>query len=380
MTFWNKLIHWYFSKNALPYWAVLLLDCFICYFSGIFVFWLYYRGAVTLGNFEIISRTILLYMVFSLIGFKVFRTYSGIIRYSSFRDLVRVGRAMTLSCILALIAHYPIYHLGVSFVRLQGRQIIAMYIIATIVMWAVRILVKIIYEVSFESWQSTNTLIYGVKDGGVCIAKHINNETPTRFKLKGFISNTDDFRNHLLMGVKVYRVDDSLRDIIHRYKIKSVLVSPMQNKVFRSDEHLQDMLIEEGIKIFMYSETHEWKPGDTLSANALKEIKVEDLLPRNEIEVDMKSVGELLRGKKILITGSAGSIGNEILKQVSGYHPAELVLIDIAETPQNDVKLMMKERFPDIKTKIVVGSIANRKRMENIFASFRPDYVFHAAR
>lgn len=379
MNFWNKLTHWYFSKNALPYWAVLLLDCFICYFSGIFVFWLYYRGAVTLGNLDILSRTILLYMVFNLIGFKVFRTYSGVIRYSSFRDLVRVGCAMTLSCTLALIAHYPIYHMDISFVRLQGRQIIAMYVIATIIMWAVRILVKMIYEVSFETNNGANTFIYGVKDGGIGIAKHINNETPTRFKLKGFISNTDNFRNHLLMGVEVYQVNDSLRDIIHQYKIKSVLVSPMQNKAFRADEHLQDMLIEEGVKIFMYAETHEWKPGDMLSVDALKEIKVEDLLPRNEIEVDMKSVGALLKGKRILITGSAGSIGNEILKQVSDYHPAGLVLIDIAETPQNDVKLMMKERWPDIKTNIVVGSIANRKRMENIFASFRPDYVFHAA-
>ncbi len=379
MDFLNKLTHWYFSKKALPYWAVLVLDCLICYISGLFVFWLYYRGAVTLANLGLLTKTIFVYMAFNLIGFRLFRTYSGIIRYSSFNDLMRVGCAMALSCFLSLIAHYPIYYSSFEFVRLQGRQIIAMYVVATILMWAMRILVKMIFEASFDSNKGMNTLIYGVKDGGIGIAKHIRNEKPPRFLLKGFISNTSDFRNHMLLGKEVYQSDEKLREVIKRLRITSVLVSPMQNKPFRDDEQLQDILIEEGVKIFMAAEVKEWQPGDSLPFENLKEINIEDLLPRNEIEVDMKSVGNMLTGKKILITGSAGSIGNEIVKQVADYHPAELLLIDIAETPQNEVKLMMNYRWPNIKVKIVVGSIANAVRMERIFSEFLPDYVFHAA-
>lgn len=375
----DKISNWYFSKNALPYWCVLIVDCLICYLSGIFVYWLYYHGAVTLGNIVPLSKTIFLFMIFSLVGFRVFHTYSGILRYSSFIDLQRVAYAMALSCALALIAHYPLYFTNLTYHRLQGRQIIAMYVVATILMWGVRVLVKTLYDVVFGSRKGKRTLIYGVRDGGVGLAKNIRNEKPPKFQLKGFISNEENYKNHMLMGVKVYPAGDKLRNVIRDLNITTVLVSPLQNVPFRNDEKLQDLLIEEGVHIYMANESREWNQNSDFSPARLKEISIEDLLPRSQIQVDMKSIGEMLTGKKILITGSAGSIGNEILKQVSAYNPAELVLVDIAETPQNNVKLMMEHDWPDINTTVVVGSIANHDRMEHIFQEFRPDYVFHAA-
>ena len=189
MTFFNKITNWYFSKKSLPYWAILAMDILICYLSGILVFWLYYRGAVTLGNIALLTKTIFTYMCFNLIGFKIFHTYSGIIRYSSFVDLKRVGYAMGVSLIVAEIMHYVVYSWDLEFVRLQGRQLVAMYLLATMAMWAARIVIKSIYDVSFANEGAAKTLIYGVRDGGVALAKNIRSEKPTRYLLKGFISH-----------------------------------------------------------------------------------------------------------------------------------------------------------------------------------------------
>lgn len=270
-------------------------------------------------------------------------------------------------------------HQSWRFVPLQGRQILAMYVVATILMWAVRVLVKTLYDVSFSSDKGKRTLIYGVRDGGVGLAKNIRNEKPARFQLNGFVTHESDYQNHILMGVKVYQVNSNLKDLIREKHITAFLVSPLQNEVFRKDTALQDILIDAGVKIYMSSESKEWSADDDFSATKLKEISIDDLLPRNEIQINLEQVGKMIEGTKVLITGSAGSIGNEILKQVATFKPSELVLIDIAETPQNDVKIMMEKNFPEIKTHVVVGSITNQERMERIFEDFRPDYVFHAA-
>ena len=375
----DKLFNWYLSVNALPYWVVLGMDILICYLSGIFVFWLYYHGAVALGNIALLTKTIFMYMVFNLIGFKLFRTYSGIIRYSSFVDLQRVGMAMLLSLGIAEAMHYVVYHWNLEFVRLEGRQIAAMYLVATIGMMAFRILTKSLYEVLFNTDKGMRTLIYGVRDGGVGLAKIIRSERPCRFLLKGFISHDPSIKGRILMGTKVYVADDKLAEHIKDMNIQAVLVSPLQNEYFRNDQKLQDTLLGLGIQIFMSSGEKEWKQDDDYSQVQLKEISIEDLLPREQIHVDMDAIGRLLRGKKIMITGSAGSIGSEMVRQIAVYEPSELILIDQAETPQHDIRLMMHFDWPEIKAHTIVASIANEERMEKIFQTYRPDYVFHAA-
>lgn len=378
----KSILNWYFSKRALPYWTVLIIDIITCYLSGIFVFWLYYHGAVTLGNILILTKTIFVYMIFNLIGFRVFHTYAGIIRYSSFVDLQRVGMAQGLSCVLALIFHYIVYpwHMEIGFIPLEGRQIIAMYVIATILMWGMRVLVKTLYDVAFSSDNGLRTLIYGVGDHGIGLAKNIRNIKPTQFQLKGFISHDKNYEGRVLMGEKVYRPDKQLADVIKGLHIQAVLVSQVQANKFRDDEKLQDMLISEGVKIYFAALPENWnKESKDIQNVHLHEVKIEDLLPRDEIKVDLKSIAELLKGHRILITGSAGSIGSEMVRQVAEFKPAELILIDQAETPQHDIRLMMMHDYPDVKTDTFVASIANKERMESIFRDKRPDYVFHAA-
>ena len=379
MKVFDKLLNWYLSMNALPYWVILAIDIVICYLSGLFVFWLYYHGAVSPQHIVLLTKTIFMYMIFNLIGFKIFRTYSGIIRYSSFVDLQRVVLAMCLSLVIAEAMHYVVYHWNLEFVRLQGRQIAAMYLVATIGMMAFRILTKSIYDVLFNTDKGIRTLIYGVKDGGVGLAKSIRTDKPRKFLLKGFIAHDPAISGRLLMGENIYLVDDNLAERIKSLKIKAVLVSPLQNERFRNDLELQDILLSLGVQIFMSSTEKEWSQNDDYTNVQLKEISIEDLLPRDQINVDMDSIGNLLRDKKIMITGSAGSIGSEMVRQIAIYKPAELILIDQAETPQHNIRLMRQFEWPDIKAHTIVASISNYERMEKIFQTYKPDYVFHAA-
>lgn len=375
----QKLLNWYLSINALPYWVILVVDSFICYLSGIFVFWMYYHGAIAWENMVLLTKTIFMYMVFNLIGFRLFRTYSGIIRYSSFVDLQRVALAMVLSLSIAEVMHYVIYHWNLEFVRLEGRQIAAMYLVATIGMMLFRILVKSLYDVVFNTDKGLRTLIYGVKDGGVGLAKTIRSEQKSNFQLKGFIAHDPTLGGRILMGEKVYMADEDLAKYIKALKIQAVLVSPLQNDKFRNDLKLQDTLLNLGVRIFMSSGEKEWNQNDDYTKVQLKEISIEDLLPRDQIHVDMDSIGNLLRGKKIMITGSAGSIGSEMVRQIAVYNPTELILIDQAETPQHNIRLMMHFEWPNIKAHTIVANISNEERMDKIFHAYRPDYVFHAA-
>ena len=231
----------------------------------------------------------------------------------------------------------------------------------------------------FNTGGGMRTLIYGVKDGGIGLAKSIRSSKPNKFTLKGFIAHDSTFKGRILMGEKVYIVDDDLAEIIRELKIKAVLVSPLQNERFRDDQKLQDVLLSQGVQIFMSEGEKEWSQDDDYSNVQLKEISIEDLLPRDQIRVDMDSIGALLRGKKIMITGSAGSIGSEMVRQIAIYNPAELILIDQAETPQHNIRLMMHFEWPNITAHTIVASIANADRMDKIFQTYKPDYVFHAA-
>ena len=377
-----RLFSWYFKRNALPYWIILILDCLIIYLSSFFAYWLAHGGAITQQHFYTISNVMLIYLAVCIVSFRIYSTYSGIIRYSSFVDLQRVAFANITSLAVILLLHYGVYRLSdTKLEHLTSRHLILTFVIATAVMWAMRVLVKVMYDVVRTTESSRRVYIYGVHDGGVALAKSIRGQRPTRFTLSGFIAPDPHFAHHRLMGVKVHIERSELEEALKRDKIEAVLVSPIRTREFRNDEELQDMLISNNIKIYMVEQrVHEGlESSDPGAAMPLKEVSVEDLLPRDEIEVDMESVANELRGHRILITGSAGSIGSEIVNQVAQAKPAALMLIDQAETPEHDIRLLMSKQFPDIPCETIVTSICNQERMEKIFRDFRPEYVFHAA-
>ena len=367
----------------MPYWCIFLIDCIICLLGGIFVCALFFRISRTVINIGPILNTLLLYQVFNVIGFRVFHTYAGVIRYSSFVDLKRVAYAMGLGFVIVAVLHYPIIFwpaIHQPIVPLHLRHIVSIYLVTTILLWTFRIMIKGIYDTVFDTEQAKRALIYGVREGGVGLAKNITAQKPQQYRLFGFIAHEDGLANRYLMGKKVYAVNDDLISVIKENRINAVLVSPLRNEVFRDNTQLQDLLIEAGVNIYMAEDVQEWDSNESHQmVNSLKEISIEDLLPRDQIQIDMQSVGNLLQGKKILITGSAGSIGSEMVRQICLFRPAQLMLVDQAETPQHDIRLMMANDYPEVKTSTVIASIANRDRMEGIFSAFRPDYVFHAA-
>lgn len=375
-----SLPKWYVSRSALPYWCVLIADLIIGYLSGILVFWFYYRGVVTLGNILPLSKTIGVYLLFFLIGFRAFHTYSGIIRYSSVDDLRRVCYAQALSCFMAEIFHYAVIFLHLPFVKFQGRQVFLMFLISTALMWGLRILMKALYEQLLGRNATHNALIYGVHYGAMALASSIKGSASgKKFRLRGFISPDPKMKDKIVMGERAYLNNKGLVDIIRTKDIDAVLVSPAAIRSFREDTTLQDMLLSHDVNIYVMNDMEEWHEGNNVDSNKLREIEISDLLPRDEIQVDINAIGSMLKDRTILITGSAGSIGSEIVRQVASFNPAHLVLIDSAETPQHDIRLMMRKRFPDIDCQTIVASITQEKLMEKIFDTNRPDYVFHAA-
>jgi len=382
----KKVLNWYFSKNALPYWSIFILDFLILMLAGILTYWIFiYRRKIGFDQ-SMLLQTLFMYALPSIIGARMFHTYAGIIRYSSFVDLTRVAYASLVSLLIAYPMHYLVYNTpGEVFYHLHFRHIILMYLIGTALMWGVRVLVKTLYEMTTTDARALRALIYGAMDDGIGLAKSIRSQNPKRFVIKGLIADEAAYSHNLVMGEKVFSTADDLAKIIEDYEIEAILISPQKLDEFRNAQNLQDRILKTGVKIFMSQGAKEVSLKDgslTESAGAeyrLKEVSVEDLLPRDEIRVDLKSVEELLKGTRVLITGSAGSIGSEMVRQVAAFKPAKMMLIDQAETPQHDIRLMMARDFPDIDAEVVVTSISRQRRMEEIFSTFRPDYVFHAA-
>ena len=386
MVFWKKLLNWYFNKKSLPYWCLFLIDSVIVLFSGLFTYWVINRIIELFTHRIDVLYTSLFYVVISWIGARVFRTYSGVVRYSSFVDLQRVAYANVLSAIIAIISSLALEHWDVkALTAFNQTEIVFTFGLATLLMWGIRIVVKNLNDITKVEHDTMRVLIYGALTGGIGLAKNIRSQNPVKFKLCGFISHDSRAKHMMLMGEKVYNIEDDLAEIIQRENIEAVLVSPLRLAVFRENQELQDLLIKAGVKIFFAQQAKEanLKDGEltdeVIAGMQLKEVSVEDLLPRQEIKVDMDSVGAMLTGKKVLITGSAGSIGSEMVRQIAVYKPAKMMLIDQAETPQHDILLMMKKDYPEIDAEIVVTSISRVTRMEAIFSTFKPDYVFHAA-
>ena len=376
-------MNWYFSKGALPYWCILLLDFLLLMIGGILTYWIFiYRKRVTFDQ-SLLLQTLFVYALPSIVGARLFRTYSGIIRFSSFVDLARVF----YSSLVALAIAYPMHNLLLGFLqvdwmyRLHFRHICLMYLIGTLLMWLMRVLVKSLFEVITTDARAQRVLVYGAMDGCIGLAKNIRSQTPRRYVIKGFISDETSYKHNIVMGEKVYTPEDVFQEIIEKNKIDALLVAPQSVREFRDHQDFQDKVINAGVKIFMSQNVKEVnvKNGELEEEIQMKEVSVEDLLPRDEIKVDMKSMGELLNGQRVLITGAAGSIGSELVRQIATYQPAAMMLIDQAETPEHDIRLMMAREFPNVPSETVVTSICKKERMEKVFSEFRPDYVFHAA-
>ena len=378
----RRIINWYFSRKALPYWCILVMDCVIVFLSGLFVFYLQHSWADLVSRFAQVSVGLLVSLILYIVSFFVFHTYNGVMRYSSFVDLHRVAYSTAVAGVGVCLLHQVQVHLGLSRYILIPRvdSAIMLFIVATMLMWCLRVVVKGLHDSYRGDGSIKKVFVYGCMEGGVALAKSLRNESPQRYRLGGFITTDKTLHGTWLLGEKVYLDDDSLVRTMEECHVSAVLVSPLQREYFITRTTFIDALINAGIKILITpAGAEEWDGKSDISYQQLREVEIEDLLPRDKIDVDMEAIGKMLAGRRILITGAAGSIGSEMSRQVAKFKPADLILVDQAETPMHDMRMYMANNHKDIHVETIVTSICKERRMEAIFAQYKPEYVFHAA-
>ena len=382
MNILQQITDWYFSKKAIPYWCILFIDCAVVLFSGFLGYYIKIGGGMEFAiRFWDICLSLLIGLVPFIIAFHIFHTYSGIIRYSSFVDLQRVATA-------SLAGSVAFYLIGLA-IRLiwpaqelvlcpDAATAVVIFLCSTLLLWVERVMVKRLFD-QFHLGNAIPVAIYGTKAGGISIAKSITSVKDKKYSLHAFISDGPEMKGAYIMGKPVYLNGKGIARKLKDEGVKALLVSPLKTELFRANNEMIDEFIAEDIKIMMMSNGEEWDGKTPLGHQQLHEVVIDDLLPREKIQVDMEAIGRQLSGKRIIITGAAGSIGSEIVRQVAQFRPSEMILIDQAETPMHNIRMMMAKDFPDIKNETIVTSITNKGHMEKIFSEHRPEYVFHAA-
>lgn len=358
-----------------------MVDCLIVFVSGLSVYYLQFGSQMLIDHFSHVSIGLIVSLLVFLISFFAFHTYRGILRYSSFVDLNRLAYSVGTSCAIVCLLHQMQVHdtfvPDLYFPRFKGAVLI--FILATSTMWALRVFVKTFHDSLRNIVHAKKVFIYGCQTGGIALAKSVLNSVDETYRIAGFVSDDPTFEGTRLLGIPVYYDNEDLVQHMIEKKVSVLFVSPIQSLQFTNRSSLIDRLLAARIKIMMIPQAQEWDGKSELTHQLLREVEIEDLLPREKIEIDMEAIGKMLRDKCILITGAAGSIGSEIARQVALFRPSHLILIDQAETPMHDVRLFMAQSHPDLHVETIVTSICNQEHMEKIFAQYRPEYVFHAA-
>ena len=369
------------SRGALPYWCILMVDCLIVFVSGLAVYYLQFGFQMLIDHFSHVSVGLIVSLLVFLISFFAFHTYKGVLRYSSFVDLNRLAYSVATSCAIVCLLHqmqvHDIFVPDLYFPRFKGAVLI--FILATSTMWALRVFVKTFHDSLRNIVHAKKVFIYGCQTGGIALAKSVLNSVDETYRIAGFVSEDPTFEGTRLLGIPVYYDNEDLVQHMIEKKVSVLFVSPIKSLHFTNRSSLIDRLLAARIKIMMIPQAQEWDGKSELTHQLLREVEIEDLLPREKIEIDMEAIGKMLRDKCILITGAAGSIGSEIARQVALFRPSHLILIDQAETPMHDVRLFMAQSHRDLHVETIVTSICNQEHMEKIFAQYRPEYVFHAA-
>ena len=376
----RNIARWYFSRGALPYWSILILDCLFVVFSGLLAYTVHHGSEATFRVFPPLVLTLGVFLLCFIVGFRIFHTYQGVMRFSSFTDLMRVSTAVITGIVLVFIVQWA-FASADWLVAFSTADVILMALFVIALMWTVRIWVKTLYEDSIHRADLSRTFILGVREGGVALAKNIRSSSESPYKVVGFVSDEQDrdMKHRRLMGLRVYPFGSDLPETMRRANVATLIVSPLKMGLLQENEEIVNALVDAGIKIMVMPKAREWDGKSDINISELHPIDVEDLLPREKIEVDMKAAADLLQGKVVMITGAAGSIGSEMVRQVATYAPSRLVLLDQAETPMHEIRLMMRNLWPEIQAETIVADIADAKIMERIFSGYMPDYVFHAA-
>lgn len=374
----SKFIQNYLSRRVLSRTAILALDTLMIVFSCLFMYLVRYGFDGLTAEIRSDGTTVGLFLIiFNIISFVSLRTFSGILRFSSFTDLLRIVYALVLGYVLTFIAiviirkSNPLFHL-------DNLTYISIYFLNTFLMIFSRILVKEVYEtITGSDMKPVNVFIYGTKEAGISVAKAIKGNNEFNYRVLGFISDESHMIGKELMGVTIYENNQDIFRILVSKNVHTIIVSPQKMEEIKNSALLANF-VDHDISLLTTVPINEWN-GSLKSKEQLKDIQIEDLLPRDPIRINMIEIASNIEGKRVMITGAGGSIGSEIVRQVASFNPNSIILIDQAETPLHNLKLELKEKWRDLRTEILVANVSNHSRMDKIFSKTRPQYIFHAA-
>jgi FlaA1/EpsC-like NDP-sugar epimerase len=372
------------SMGYMPRWMVLILDvvlCLVAYILASKLAYHYYYFQFT--SIELYKLTnIILTLGLQIVWFWVFHTYSGIVRYSTFVDITKLLSAIIVNVLTLLVINYFESLFGGDGMLL--RLAIVLYgVFAFLLLMFLRVSVKTLYDVFVVNLgRPISIVVYGTKSAGISIAKMIRSESNSRYRVVGFVDNGNN-QDKQIFGLPIYSTTNSkLLTILEKKQVQAVVVSPLKLKGGEVSNEL-NMFVDAGLQLLMIPKLTNYKDGDEMGEfnveRNLRKIQIEDLLGRTPIEIDKSPIENMISDKVVMITGAAGSIGSEIVRQLSTFKPKKLILLDNAETPLHNVKLELTEKFNNIEYAFVIADVRMRDRIEAVFAEMRPNVVFHAA-
>ncbi|MDO3644089.1 nucleoside-diphosphate sugar epimerase/dehydratase [Mucilaginibacter sp. L3T2-6] len=366
-------------NRVVPRWVIILLDFFIVTASFSTSYFIVYRFEfinIFRGYFLIYTG---LYCLTSLTVMYVMRIHTGLIRYSNTRDVLRIFSAVFASTLIYLVTinvwflpRWPVNRVLINMIMLVN------FSVSSTLLILLRTAVKNAYYYinSYSSATKTVVLIYGSDNNAVLVKQALESSVKTNFSVIGFIDDNPNKINTEIQQLKVYDID-KLGSLLKKRKVDKIIV--MNHHL---DEQAKKNALEKclafGIQVLTVPPSDQWIYGK-LNLQQIKDLKIEDLLQRKQIQIDTTRISEDLHGKRVLVTGAAGSIGSEIVRQVLSYNPAMVILCDQAESPLHELRLQVEESFPDVPIKIFIGDVRNYTRMRKLFIDFTPEIVFHAA-
>ena len=380
----NKVLSHIVTMQYLPRWTVFLLDVFlsiVAYAISHYLSFAFLDGATVAETVSSAKYRILIFIFVQALSFIVFRTYSGVLRYSGFVDAYKVLSSVLLTVLVMFLINLVSWNsYGMPF--FYSRDIIIYLFVAFVLLFSLRMFVKTLFELFvMNAGSAKRVMIYGTKSVGVAIAKMLRSSVDEHYKLVGFIDDSEDFVPRVILGVRVYKLDSELLPRMQKLGVESVIVSPMKMQEINPAVDL-DIFLNNNINILSAPYVSMWKnvtDNESPRISEIKSIQIEDLLERPAIHIDLENIEAFLKESVVMVTGAAGSIGSELVCQIIKYSPRLIVLLDQAESPLHDFMQDLLHTYPNHKFTSCIADVRNRKRIDDVMDLYRPDVIYHAA-
>lgn len=367
-----------FWTYNLPRWSILVIDVFICAFSLALAFFLRFDfAAIPKADAANLPYDFLIVLGVRIVSFIISKTYKGVVRYTSSKDTVRIFTAIVAGSFTVFMLNVVGLRFFIHAYFIPNSVIIIDALVTSFLMISSRLAVKALYfESKNPGREKINVIIYGAGEAGIITKRTLDRDAAVKYKVVAFIDDDEKKHKRSLEGIFVYGFE-KLEELIKENDVEILILSIQQISIQKKNE-ITDVCLENNVRVLNVPPAAKWINGE-LSFNQIKSIRIEDLLERDPIKLDTEMIASALKGKRILITGAAGSIGSELARQCARFQPKKIYMLDQAETPLHELELEFADKLIKPPFEVVIADVRNMERMKNVFASFKPNIVFHAA-